>query len=44
MKTVSQEIQELSIQSLESTFHKLSNAFQSMTEKGANTIPVKLAV
>ncbi|MED4876675.1 MULTISPECIES: hypothetical protein [unclassified Geobacillus] len=41
MKTVSQEIQELSIQSLESTFHKLSNAFQSMTEKGANTALVE---
>lgn len=37
MKTVSQEIQDLSIKSLESTFNKLSNAYKSMTEKGSNT-------
>ncbi|MGX6444052.1 hypothetical protein ACWM35_12625 [Neobacillus sp. K501] len=37
MKTISQEIQELSIKSLESTFNKLSNAYKSMTEKGSNT-------
>nr|WP_279401403.1 hypothetical protein [Piscibacillus salipiscarius] len=41
MKTVSQEIQELSIKSLESTFNKLSNAYKSMTEKGSNTTLVK---
>ena len=37
METVSQEIQDLSIKSLESTFNKLSNAYKSMTEKGSNT-------
>lgn len=36
-KTVSQEIQDLSIKSLTSTFGKLSNAYKSMTEKGSNT-------
>ena len=41
MKTVSQEIQDLSIKSLESTFNKLSNAYKSMTEKGSNTTLVK---
>lgn len=41
MKTVSQEIQDLSIKSLESTFNKLSNAYKSMTEKGSNTALVK---
>ena len=41
MKTVSQEIQDLSIQSLESTYKKLSNAYKSMTEKGSNTTLVK---
>ncbi len=32
MKTVSQEIQDLSIKSLESTFNKLSNAYKSLTD------------
>ncbi|TDL32925.1 hypothetical protein E2R51_09690 [Jeotgalibacillus sp. S-D1] len=41
MKPVSQEIQNLSITSLESTFNKLSNAYRSMTEKGSNTTLVK---
>ena len=41
METVSQEIQDLSIKSLESTFNKLSNAYKSMTEKGSNTSLVK---
>ncbi|ATP41921.1 hypothetical protein CSE16_18885 [Solibacillus sp. R5-41] len=41
MKTVSQETQKLSINSLESTLNKLSNAFKSMTEKGSNTTLVK---
>ncbi|PID23216.1 hypothetical protein CSV61_01845 [Sporosarcina sp. P3] len=41
MKTVSQEVQELSINSLESTLTKLSNAYTSMTEKGSNTTLVK---
>lgn len=41
MKTVSQEVQELTIKSLESTFHKLSNAYKSMTEKGSNTTLVE---
>ncbi|PAK40471.1 hypothetical protein CHH87_11255, partial [Bacillus licheniformis] len=34
MNTVSQEIQDLSIKSLESTFNKLTNAYKSTTEKG----------
>lgn len=41
MKTVSQEVQELSIASLESTFAKLSNAHKGMTEKGSNTTLVE---
>lgn len=41
MKTVSQEIQELSIESLQSTLNKLSNAYKSMTEKGSNTTLVE---
>lgn len=41
MKTVSQEIQDLSIKSLESTFNKLSNAYKSLTDKGSNTTLVK---
>jgi hypothetical protein len=41
MKTVSQEIQDLSIKSLDSTFTKLSNAYKSMTEKGSNISLVK---
>ncbi|MCL1630353.1 hypothetical protein M3N64_00080 [Sporolactobacillus sp. CPB3-1] len=36
MKTISPEIQNLSIKSLESTFNKLSNAYKSMAEKGSN--------
>ena len=40
MKTVSKEIQDLSIKSLEVNFNKLSNAFKSMT-KGSNTTIVK---
>lgn len=41
MKTVSHEIQLLSIKSLESTYKKLSNAYKSMSEKGANTTIVQ---
>lgn len=41
MKTAGQEIQDLSIKSLESTFNKLSNAYKSMTENGSNTTLVK---
>lgn len=41
MKTVSQEVKDFSIKSLESTFNKLSNAYISMTEKGSNTALVK---
>ena len=41
MNTVSQEIQDLSIKSLESTFNKLTNAYKSTTEKGSNTTLVK---
>lgn len=41
MRTVSQEIQELSIKSLESTYNKLSNAYKSMAENGSNTTTVK---
>lgn len=37
MKTVSQEIQDLSIKSLESTYNKLSNAYKSMSENASNT-------
>ncbi|WP_156450351.1 hypothetical protein [Sporosarcina sp. HYO08] len=41
MKTTSQKIQNLSIKSLESTVNKLSNAYESMIEKGSNTTLVK---
>lgn len=41
MANVSQDIQDMSIKSLESTFKKLSNAYKSMTEKGSNTTVVK---
>src|SRR5690554_1517914 len=41
MKNVSQEIQDLSIKSLESTLNKLSNAYNSMTDKGSSTTLVK---
>ena len=41
METVSQEIYDMSIKSLESTLNKLSNAYKSMTEKGSNTTLVK---
>ncbi|WP_147534405.1 hypothetical protein [Bacillus marasmi] len=41
MKNVSEEIQELSINSLESTLKKLSNAYHSMSDKGSNTTLVK---
>ncbi|WP_031547087.1 MULTISPECIES: hypothetical protein [Bacillales] len=41
MKNVSREIQDLSIKSLESTLNKLSNAYNSMIEKGSNTTLVK---
>lgn len=41
MKTVSKAIQYSSIKSMESTFHKLSNAYKSMTEKGSNTTLVE---
>lgn len=41
MENSSQEIQEMSIKSLESTYNKLSTANQSMTEKGSNTTLVQ---
>lgn len=41
MRTVSQEIQALSITSLESTLSKLSNAYKNMSEKRSNTTLVK---
>lgn len=41
MKTVSLEIQLLSIKSLESTFNKLAAAYKTMTEKGSNTTLVE---
>ncbi len=41
MSTVSQEIQDSSLKSLESTLNKLSNAYESMTVKGSNTTLVK---
>ncbi|MCM2982539.1 hypothetical protein M3599_16570 [Niallia circulans] len=41
MRNISHEIQDLSIKSLESTLNKLSNAYNTMTEKGANTAIVK---
>ncbi|MCG7343967.1 hypothetical protein MHZ92_07475 [Sporosarcina sp. ACRSL] len=41
MKTISQEIKEMSIESLESTLNKLSNSYNSMTEKGSNTTLVQ---
>lgn len=41
MKNVSKEIQDLSIKSLESTLNKLTNAYNSMKEKGSNTTFIK---
>ena len=41
MENVSQEIQDLSIKSLESTFNKLSKSYKSMIVKGSNTNLVK---
>ncbi|WP_214721394.1 hypothetical protein [Exiguobacterium sp. s192] len=41
MRTISKDIQELSIKSLESTFNKLSNAYKSTSEKGSNTTLIK---
>jgi|SRR5699024_7771009 len=41
METVNEETQDFSLESLESTFNKLSNAYKSMTEKGSNTTLVK---
>lgn len=41
MKPVSEEIQVMSIKSLESTYDKLSNAYKSMVEKGSNTTLVE---
>ncbi|SES01366.1 hypothetical protein SAMN04487944_11519 [Gracilibacillus ureilyticus] len=41
MKAISQEIKDLSIKSLESTFNKLTNAHKSTIEKGSNTTLVK---
>jgi len=41
MNTVSLEIQDFSIKSLESTFNKLTNVYKSMKEKGSNTTLVK---
>lgn len=37
VQTVSQDIQEMSITSLKSTLNKLSNAYETMVEKGSNT-------
>ncbi len=37
MRPVSEEVQQLSITSLESTCHKLSNAYESAVHKGAST-------
>ncbi|WIV21513.1 hypothetical protein QPK24_13640 [Paenibacillus polygoni] len=41
MNTISKEIQDLSITSLESTMNKLTNAYNTMTEKGSSTALVK---
>ncbi|PID14981.1 hypothetical protein CSV63_09280 [Sporosarcina sp. P34] len=41
MRTVSPEVQELTLRSLESTYTKLSNAYKSMMEKGSNTTLVE---
>lgn len=41
MKTVSREIQEMTLQSLESTFNKLKNSYKSMSEKSSNTTLVR---
>lgn len=41
METVSREVQDLSIQSLESTLRKLSNACKSVAEKGSSTALVQ---
>ncbi|RXZ01481.1 hypothetical protein [Fictibacillus sp. S7] len=41
MKTVSKEIQTLSIKSLQSTLRKLENAYKSMTENNSNTTLVE---
>lgn len=41
MPTVNEEIQEMTIKSLESIFNKLSAAYQTMSKKGANTTLVK---
>lgn len=41
MQSVSQGTQDLAIQSLESTFNKLSNAYTGMLEKGSNTTLVQ---
>lgn len=40
MNTVSQEMQDMAIKSLESTYNKLTKSYISMSEKGANTILV----
>ncbi|MEK3892192.1 hypothetical protein MKZ04_07075 [Bacillus sp. FSL W7-1354] len=42
MNSVSQEIQDLSIQSLESTFNKLTNAYKSTKEKGSTLVKKRL--
>lgn len=41
INTISKEIQDLSITSLESTMKKLTNAYNTMTEKGSSTTLVK---
>ncbi|MEF3353097.1 hypothetical protein PV403_07905 [Paenibacillus sp. GYB006] len=41
MNTISKETQDLSITSLESTMNKLTNAYNTMTEKGSSTTLVK---
>lgn len=37
MENVNEEVRDISIKSLESTYSKLLNAYQSMTDKGSNT-------
>lgn len=41
MENIDQEVKEMSVKSLESTYRKLSNAYTSMTEKGSNTTLVE---
>lgn len=41
MKTISKDTQNMCMKSLQSTFHKLASAYDSMMKKGANTTLVK---